>query len=67
MDIADPIANISRIQAAAFTHTLDKKREKTLLKIKKTNPSAAIAINRIAPSASHMCGETMTSWTQSSN
>ena len=56
VDIADPIANLSRVSAASFIDTLDKRREKVLQKIRRTNPSAATAINRIAPSASYMFG-----------
>ena len=56
VDVAEPVANISRISTAAFTGTLGKRHEKVLDKIKKTNPSAATAITRIAPSASHMFG-----------
>ena len=56
VDVAEPIANISRIATAAFTNTLSKRREKVLSKIKKGNPTAATAITRIAPSASHMFG-----------
>ena len=56
VDVAEPIANISRISTAAFTSTLSKRRERVLNKIKKGNPSAATAITRIAPSVSHMFG-----------
>ena len=56
VDIADPIANLSRVSAASFIDTLDKRREKVLQKIRRSNPSAATAINRIAPSASYMFG-----------
>ena len=56
VDVAEPIANISRVAAASFIKTLSKRREKVLEKIRKGNPSAATAINRMAPSASHMFG-----------
>ena len=54
VDIANPIANLSRVSVASFIDTLDKRREKVLQKIRKSNPSAATAINRIASSALYM-------------
>ena len=56
VDVAEPIANATRIAASFFTNTLEKRRESVLSRIRKKNSSAATAINRIPPSASHMFG-----------
>ena len=56
VDVAEPISNISRISASAFTLALDARREKVLAVVKKSNSKAANAISRIAPSASSLFG-----------
>ena len=56
VDVAEPIANASRIAAASYTNMLDRRREKVLSRIRKKNSTAATAINRIPPSSSHMFG-----------
>jgi hypothetical protein len=37
VDVAEPMANVARIAASAFTNSLDKRREKVITRIKKTN------------------------------
>ena len=56
VDVSEPLSNVTRIAASAFTNSLDKRREKVLSRIKKRNTSAATAINRIAPSAYSLFG-----------
>ena len=56
VDVAEPIANVVRISASAFTNSLDKRREKVLSRIRRTNSKAATAINRIPPSATSLFG-----------
>ena len=56
VDVAEPIANASRVAASFYTSMLDKRREKVLSRIRKKNSTAATAINRIPPSSSHMIG-----------
>ena len=56
MDLAEPLANVTRIAAASFTNALDERRGKVISRIKKTNLRAATAITRIPPSAHHMFG-----------
>ena len=56
VDVAEPISNIARISASAFTLALDARREKVLSVVKKNNVKAANAIARIAPSASSLFG-----------
>ena len=51
------MANVARIAAASFTNALDERREKVILRIKKTNSKAAAAITRI-----HPLEETIVSW-----
>ena len=53
MDVAEPVTNVARIAAAAFTDSLDKKWEKVIVRIRKTNTKAAVAITRIPPSLQH--------------
>ena len=57
VDLAEPMANVARIAAASFTNALDERREKVILRIKKTNSKAAAAITRI-----HPLEETIVSW-----
>ena len=56
VDLADPLANITRVAAESFTKALDERREKVIAKIKKTNSKAATAITTIPPSAHFMFG-----------
>ena len=56
VDLADPLANITRVAAESFTKALDERREKVIAKIKKTNSKAAAAITTIPPSAHFMFG-----------
>ena len=56
VDVAEPMANVARIAASAFTDSLDKRREKVVSRIRRTNTKAAVAITRIAPSSYHMFG-----------
>ena len=56
MDLAEPLANVTRIAAESFTKALDERREKVISRIKKTNSKAAKAITRIPPSAHYMFG-----------
>ena len=56
MDLAEPLANVTRIAAESFTKALDERREKVISRIKKTNSKAATAITRIPPSAHYMFG-----------
>ena len=56
VDVSEPLSNITRIAASAFTNSLEKRREKVLSRIKKKNTNAATAINRIAPSAYSLFG-----------
>ena len=45
VDVAEPISNVARISASAYTRVLDKRREKDLSKIRRNNSKAATAIN----------------------
>ena len=54
LDEAEPITNMARVAACAFTDSLDKRREK--IKVRKTNNKVARAIARIPPSSQHMFG-----------
>jgi len=56
VDLADPLANITRVAAESFTKALDERRERVIAKIKKTNSKAATAITTIPPSAHFMFG-----------
>ena len=56
VDLAEPLANVTRIAAESFTKALDERREKVISRIKKTNSRAATAITRIPPSAHYMFG-----------
>ena len=56
VDLAEPLANVTRIAAESFTKALDERREKVIYRIKKTNSKAASAITRIPPSAHFMFG-----------
>ena len=56
VDLADPLANITRVAAESFTKALDERRERVIAKIKKTNSKAAAAITTIPPSARFMFG-----------
>ena len=54
LDVVEPITNMARVAAFAFTDSLDKRREK--IKVRKTNNKVARAIARIPPSSQHMFG-----------
>ena len=56
VDLADPLANVTRVAAESFTKALDERREKVIAKIRKTNSKAASAITMIPPSAHFMFG-----------
>ena len=56
VDVSEPISNISRMAAAHYTDTLDKRRSRVLSGIKKNNPSVATAVEKIFPSATTMFG-----------
>ena len=56
VDVAEPIANATRIAASFFTNTMEKRREKVLQRIRKTNSKAATAIDRIPPSSKYLFG-----------
>ena len=56
VDVSEPISNISRMAAAHYTDTLDKRRARVLSNIKKNNPSVATAVEKILPSATTMFG-----------
>ena len=56
VDLAEPLANVTRIAAESFTKALDERQEKVIYRIKKTNSKAASAITRIPPSAHFMFG-----------
>ena len=56
VDLAEPLANVTRIAAESFTKALDERREKVISKIRKTNSKAASAITRIPPSSHFMFG-----------
>ena len=56
VDLAEPLANVTRIAAESFTKALDERREKVISRIRKTNSKAASAITRIPPSAHFMFG-----------
>ena len=56
VDVAEPMANVARIAASAFTDSLDKRREKVISRIKRNNTKAAVAITRIPPSSYYMFG-----------
>ena len=49
LDVMEPITNVTRIAAGAFTNSLDKRREKVITMIRKSNTQAASAITRILP------------------
>ena len=56
VDVSEPLSNIARVSASAFTNIVDKRREKILSRIRKNNSNAATAINRIPPSAYSLFG-----------
>ena len=56
LDVSEPISNITRVAASAYTRSLEVRRENLISRIKKNNPKAATAIGRIPPSASSMFG-----------
>ena len=56
VDLAEPLANVTRIAAESFTKALDERRENVISKIRKTNSKAASAITRIPPSSHFMFG-----------
>ena len=45
-----------RIAAGAFIDSLDKRREKLMTRVRKSNAKAAMAKTRIPPSSLHMFG-----------
>ena len=47
---------MARIAAGAFTDSLDKRREKVITMIRKSNTQAASAITRIPPFSHHIFG-----------
>ena len=49
LDVAEPINNAARVSTGAFTNSLDKRREKIIIRIRKSNAKAASAIARIPP------------------
>ena len=56
VDVSEPISNVSRIAASAYTQSLDARREKLITQIKKRNPNAATGISRIPPSSTSLFG-----------
>ena len=40
MDVADPAANVARVAVGAFTDSLNKRREKIITRIRKSNTKA---------------------------
>ena len=46
LDVGEPVTNVARTAAGAFTDSLDKRREKIISRIRKSNGSAASAITR---------------------
>ena len=54
----DPLCSVcpTRVAACAFTDSIDKRREKIITRIRKSNAKAASAIIRISPFSQHMFG-----------
>ena len=52
--MAEPITSVVRDTAGASTDSLDKRREKIITRIRKSNAKAASAIARNTPSSQHM-------------
>ena len=62
LDLAEPVTNLAWIATGDFTDTLDKRREKVITRMKKSNTQAASAINKIHPSSQHTVAMAWAAW-----
>ena len=56
LEVSEPISNITKISANAFTRSVEKRRDRVLDTIKRTNKTAANSISRIPPSSTSLFG-----------
>ena len=56
LEVSEPISNITKISANAFTRSVEKGRDRVLDTVRRTNKTAANSISRIPPSSTSLFG-----------